>query len=51
MITDIIKTNYGLEGKMEFTLFNKTINVLMTEDIDLEYANLCAENLEKLNVM
>lgn len=49
MITDIIKTNYGLEGKMEFTLFNKTINVLMTEDIDLEYANLCAENLEKLD--
>ena len=49
MITDIIKTEYGLEGKVEFKLFNKTINVLMPENIDLKYANSCAENLSNLD--
>lgn len=49
MITDIIKTDYGLEGKVEFRLFNKTINVLMNENIDLKYANLCAENVNNLD--
>lgn len=49
MITEIVKTDYGLEGKVKLTLFNKTINVLMPEDTDLKYADLCAEDFENLD--
>ena len=49
MITNIEKTKYGLEGKVSFDLFNKTIDVLMDEEIDLDYANLCAEALNNLD--
>lgn len=47
--TDIIKTDYGLEGKTEFKLFNKIIDVLMPENMDMQYANLCAESLNNLD--
>lgn len=49
MITNIEKTKYGLEGKVNFELFNKTIDVLMDEEIDLDYANLCAKALNNLD--
>ncbi|WMJ79179.1 hypothetical protein RBU49_09780 [Clostridium sp. MB40-C1] len=49
MINNITKTNYGLEGTVEFKLFNTAINVLMDKDIDLEYANLCAKSLNNLD--
>lgn len=49
VINNIEKTKYGLEGKVYFGLFNKTIDVLMDEDIDLDYANLCAEALNSMD--
>ncbi|MCT4509687.1 MAG: hypothetical protein N4A48_13195 [Tepidibacter sp.] len=49
MINNITKTDYGLEGKVEFKLFNTTIDVLMDEEIDLEYANFCAKELNNLD--
>jgi len=49
MISSIKKTKYGLEGKVEFNLFHKTIDVLMDEHIDLEYANLCAKALNNMD--
>lgn len=49
MITNIIKTEYGLEGKVQFKLFNKIIDVLMPENIDMKYANLCVESLNNLD--
>lgn len=49
VISNIEKTKYGLEGKTEFNLFDKTIDVIMDEDIDLDYANLCAEALNNMD--
>lgn len=48
MIYDVTKTEYGIEGKMHCTLFDKEIEVAMEESVDLQYAEQCAADLNSL---
>lgn len=49
MIYDVTETEYGIEGKMHCTLFDKEIEVMMEESVDLQYAQQCAADLNNLS--
>lgn len=49
MITDIKNGEYGIEGKMRWELFDKEIDVMIKEGVDIAYAEKCAEALNSLS--
>lgn len=49
LIHDLQKTEYGVEGKMYWKLFDREIDVLIN-DADEDYAQRCAEYLDNLPV-
>ncbi len=49
MITDIKKGKYGIEGKLYSEIFNKEIDVMIDEDVNIEYAQKCAEHFNSLS--
>lgn len=50
MITDIHKGDYGVEGKMRWELFDEEISVGIDDNVDIAYAEKCAEALNDLPV-
>ena len=48
MITNIEKGEYGLEGFTRWELFDKEIEVGIDEEVDIAYAEKCAEALNNL---
>ncbi len=50
MITDIEEGEYGLEGFTYWELFDEKIDVTINEDVDIAYAEKCAEALNNLSV-
>lgn len=48
MITDIHKGDYGIEGKVSWELFDTEISVGMDDNVDITYAEKCAEALNNL---
>lgn len=48
MITDIHKGDYGVEGKMRWELFDEEISVGIGDNVDIAYAEKCAEALNGL---
>lgn len=48
MITDIHKGEYDIEGIMRWELFDKEIDVSISDDADIQYAEKCAEALDSL---
>ncbi len=48
MITDLEDGEYGLEGSFDWELFGEQIEVHIDEDVDMEYAEKCAESLQNL---
>lgn len=48
MITDIEEGEYGLEGFTRWELFDKEIDVSIEENVDIAYAEKCAEALNSL---
>ncbi len=49
MITDIEEGEYGLEGFTYWKLFDEEIDVTIEEDVDIAYAERCAEALNNLS--
>lgn len=49
LIKDLHDTEYGPEGKMRWELFDKEITVSLDEDVDVSYAEKCAEALNNLS--
>lgn len=49
MITDIRKTELGIEGKLYSKVFNTEIEVMIDEEVDIEYAQKCAEHFNNLS--
>lgn len=49
MITDIEEGEYGLEGFTYWELFDEKIDVTIEEDVDVAYAEKCAEALNNLS--
>lgn len=49
MITDIEEGEYGLEGFTRWKLFDKEIDVTIEENVDIAYAEKCAEALNSLS--
>ncbi len=49
MITNVHKTDYGIEGNVYWELFDKEISFAMDEDVDIAYAEKCAEALNNLS--
>lgn len=49
MITDIKKTEIGIEGKLYSEVFNTEIDVMIDEEASIEYAQKCAEHFNSLN--
>lgn len=49
MITDIEEGEYGLEGFTRWELFDKEIDVTIEENVDIAYAEKCAEALNSLS--
>lgn len=49
MITNIHKDEYGVEGRTRWALFNKEIDVAIGDDVDVAYAEKCAEALNGLS--
>lgn len=49
MITDIRKTEIGIEGKLYSKVFNTEIDVMIDEECSIEYAQKCAEHFNSLN--
>lgn len=47
LIHDLQKTEYGVEGKMYWKLFDREIGVLIN-DADEDYAQRCADYLDNL---
>lgn len=45
LIQDLKHTKYGLEGVMDFPLFQTEINVFIKHEDDLDYAQKCADYL------
>lgn len=45
MIKNLHKTDYGLEGTMEYPLFKTEIDVLVSDENYAEYAEKCASYL------
>lgn len=48
MITDIHKDENGIEGKTRWELFDKEISVGIDDNVDIAYAEKCAEELNSL---
>lgn len=48
MITDIEEGEYGLEGFTRWELFDKEIDVSIEDNVDIAYAEKCAEALNAL---
>lgn len=48
MITDLEEGEYGLEGSFDWELFGEVIEVNLFDDVDVEYAEKCAESLQNL---
>lgn len=49
MITDIRKTELGIEGKLYSKVFNTEIEVMIDEEASIEYAQKCAEHFNNLS--
>ena len=50
MIRDLVASvDYANEGKMDFTLFNREIDVFIEDADDLEYAQRCSERLQAMS--
>ncbi len=49
MITDIRKTEFGIEGKLYSKVFNTEMEVMIDEEVNIEYAQKCAEHFNSLN--
>ncbi len=49
MITDIRKTEFGIEGKLYSEIFKTEIDVTFDEEVSIEYAQKCAEHFNSLN--
>lgn len=49
-IEDLHETQYGREGVMRWTLFDEEITVSLDDDVDIDYAEKCAEALNHLPV-
>lgn len=47
-IKDLHDTEYGPEGKMRWELFDEEISVSLDENVDISYAEKCAEALNSL---
>ncbi len=47
-IKDLHDTEYGPEGKMRWDLFDEEISVSLDENVDISYAEKCAEALNSL---
>lgn len=48
MIKDLHKTEYGVEGKAPFKLFDCEIDVMIDDDCTVEYAEKCVEAMNDL---
>lgn len=48
MVSNIKTGKFGIEGKVRFELFGVEINVLINKEVDMEYAESCACNLNCL---
>lgn len=44
-ISNITETKYGVEGKASFILFNKDVNVMIDDTVDIDYAKKCVEHI------
>lgn len=49
MITDIRKTELGIEGKLYSKVFDTEIEVMIDEEVSIEYAQKCAEHFNNLS--
>ena len=49
MIRELKKGEFGLEGFVEFPLFNKEIAVSIDDNVAIEYAERCADYLGHLD--
>lgn len=49
MITDIKQGCYGVEGKIYSEIFNTEIDVMIDDEVSIEYAQKCAEHFNKLS--
>ncbi|MDE5620407.1 MAG: hypothetical protein K2I80_07780 [Ruminococcus sp.] len=49
MITDIRKGEFGIEGKLYSKVFNTEIEVMIDEEVDIGYAQKCAEHFNNLS--
>ena len=49
MITDIKQGCYGIEGKIYSEIFHTEMEVMIDEEVNIEYAQKCAEHFNSLN--
>ena len=49
MITNIRKTEIGIEGKLYSEIFNTEIDVMIDNEVSIEYTQKCAEHFNKLS--
>lgn len=49
MITDIRKGEFGIEGKLYSKVFNTEMEVMIDEEVSIEYAQKCAEHFNNLS--
>ena len=49
IITDIRKTELGIEGKLYSKVFNTEMEVMIDEEVSIEYAQKCAEHFNNLS--
>lgn len=49
MITDIKKGEFGIEGKIYSKVFNTEMEVMIDDNVSIEYAQKCAEHFNTLN--
>ncbi|MDE5854076.1 MAG: hypothetical protein K2H19_03335, partial [Ruminococcus sp.] len=49
MITNIRKTEFGIEGKLYSKIFNTEIDVIIDDEVSIEYAQKCAEHFNSFN--
>ncbi len=48
-ILNIKKTEYGIEGTARFNLFDKEIELVIDDTVNLEYANKCVSHMNNLS--
>lgn len=48
MITDIKQGAYGIEGKLYSKIFNIEIDVIIEDNVDIEYALKCSEHFNSM---